>query len=422
MRDSLSMAVLLLGLGPLTALASEVGVSSFTTVHIFQQDQALGPDVEYAPLYEHLALDLWEAGRPEISFHLYGWGRFDLGEDSGADSPDGHLSSAHGVYDHRKGAGRLRMGRFLLSEGTALEALDGIQVRESFGQMGFSLFGGKPNGDGGSEGERGDSILGTRAYFLSPGRLEVGLNYLTEDGDFAGDEREEAGGDLWLRPTSTLELTGHVLYNLSTSGLASGDLALRVRTSDAVEVTLSSENYSYEDLFQAVTNPAFLGTSPAPGDRVRIYSAALDWHPAGRLAFRGAVKNILHDEDDPGRISRSEMGLDFTPDSLLEKVGLRAAVQTADQPENEYNEMRGFAMAAIRDFRFSLDAQAILYGERISGEDTALQVVGSAGWSPDRTFALSGDVRFTQSPVYEEDVAVVLRATYGLGTVIGEKR
>jgi hypothetical protein len=400
---------------PLPAAGYDLDLRSSTYLHMYQVDQVAGPDTDHAPLYEYLSLDLWEVGRPELSFHLYGWGRTELGEESGTDSGDGHLSSAQVRYRSSSGNSKIRFGRMFLTEGTTLDALDGLHLKHSLGRTGFSLYGGKPNESDESKDARGDVLAGARAYYIFPGKMEIGLNYLHEDGDFGGDEREETGTDLWFKPTASMEITGHALFNLSTEGIASDDLSLRLSLSPNVEVTLASEGYTYENLFQTVTNPAFLSSNINPADEVRIMKGEFSWKPFDKLDVHGALKNTDHKETDPGDNTRTEIGLDLDTTAFLDRVGIRLATQTGDLPENEYSEMRAYCMATTGSFRWSLDALALIYEEKIGGEDQTTQVVGSAGWKMSDKLDLSGDIRMTKSPIFDEDLAVVLRARYELG-------
>lgn len=421
LNKSMTLIVLVILMASLPALArgSDLSLQSSTYLHLYQEDQVTDSDADFASLYEYISLDLWEIGQPELSFHLYGWGSADLREDSGSDTDDGHLSSAHVRYRSDNGDWQVRAGRMLLTEGTALEALDGLHYRQSLVNIGFSLFGGNPNEGGGSEDSRGDTLAGARGFFISPGKMEIGLNYLHEDGDFGGDEREEAGTDLWLKPTDSLEITGHALYNLSTSGIASDDLSLMLTLSSNLGVIIASEGYTYENLFQTVTNPAFLSSNINPADEVRIMKGEINWSPVARLEVHGAYRNTDHKEADPGDNTRTEIGLDLDTKTLLDKIGLRVASQAGDLPENEYREMRAYCMATIGSVRWSLDALALTYEEKIGGEDQTTQLVGSAGWKLTDNLDLSGDLRLTKSPVYDEDLAVVLRARYDFGNGSG---
>ena len=274
------------------------------------------------------------ADRPELSLHVNGWTRQSLADDTGEDTAQSSLSSAYAYYRYNDNRGQVKLGRFLLTEGTSFEALDGVHLKQSFGGVGFSLFGGTPNSDSASENDRGDLLAGTRAFILSPGRFEMGLSYLTEDGDFGGEDREEAGTDLWFRPTGNVEITGQILLNLTTSALASDDISLLVKPSSKLEVTLGSSGCRYGDLFQAVTNPAFSGSLINHDDEVRVLTGRLQWRPLPRFDLFGAVRSTDHKENDPGDTSRSEIGLNISFPGFLEKIGLQTAVQSGDQPEN----------------------------------------------------------------------------------------
>ena len=411
----------LIASSPMAASGYDLDLQSSSYLYLYQEDQITGPDSDHSLLYEYLSLDLWEIGRPELSFHLYGWGRLELGDETSLDTTNGDLSSAYINYRSDNGDWQLLVGRMLLTEGTTLEPLDGVHYRQSLVNIGFSLFGGTPNQGDGSGDSRGDTLAGARGFFISPGKLEVGLNYLHEDGDFGGDEREEAGTDLWFQPADSLEITGHALYNLSTSGIASDDLALMLSLSSKVGVIIASEGYIYENLFQTVSNPAFHSSNINPADEVRITRGEINWSPVARLDVRGALKNTDHTEADPGDNTRTEIGIDLDTSVFLDRIGVRFASQTGDLPENEYNEMRAYCMATLGSIRWSLDALALTYEEKISGEDQTTQLVGSAGWKLTDNLDLSGDVRITKSPLYDEDLAVVLRARYDFGTGSGAK-
>jgi len=405
----ISMAALSL---PLPVAGMDLELRSDTYLHLYQVDQPLGQDTDYAALFEYISLEVVKAGHPGVSLHMNGWTRFNLADETGGDTTDNDLSAAYACYRYDDNRGQVKLGRFLLAEGTSFEALDGVHFKQSFGKIGISLFGGSPNSDGFSESKRGDLLTGTRTFILSPGRFEMGLSYLAENGNFDGEEREEAGTDIWFRPMKTLEITGQALYNLTTSGLAFEDISLLVKPASNVEVTLGSSGYTYGDLFQAVTNPAFSGTLINPDDEVRMLTGKVQWRPVRSFGLFGAFKSTDHKESDPGNTDRSEIGLDISFPGLIERIGLRTAVQTGDQPENEFSELRSFAMLSAGPLNFSLDAMVMMYGEKISGEDQTIQVVGSAGWTATNTLSVSGDLRLTKSPVLEEDISVVFRANY----------
>jgi hypothetical protein len=409
-----------------TANGADVDLRASTYLHIYQVDQLLGSDTSHAPLYQYLSLDLRDAGSPDLSFHLYGWGRLDLQEETDPDLATGHLSSAHARYRHRKDQGQIKVGRIFITEGTAMEALDGVYLKESFDGFGVTFFGGVPNGDDDAEVDRGDSLAGTRVWIAIPGRVEAGLNYLYEDGDFEGDKRQEAGMDLWLQLTGGTFLTSKLLYNLSTSDLASGDLTMFFQPGDNVDLSLAGASYKYHDLFQSVVNPAFSDSALDPDDEVTTISGSIEWRSSQLLTLLGSAKMVNHKLDDPGEVMRTEAGFDLAlggigggDDSI---AGLRLATQSGDLAENEYNDLRGFSTFSVGRLAFALDALLTAYEEQIDGEDQALQITGSAGWKVHELLKISADLRLTRSPVYDEDVSAVLRLDYGHGVGSGVYR
>lgn len=213
-----------------------------------------------------------------------------------------------------------------------------------------------------------------------------------------------------------MDLTGKAVYNVVTEDIASHRLALRLVPVKAIDLQLGTEGYKYKDLFQGVLNPAFLPPSMNPDDEVQNLFAELDWQASKILILNAGIKNIHHLETDPGDALRGEAGFRFNLKGAINKVGLSAAVQTADQKRNEYQEFRGWLMGSVNRWKFSLDGMTWFYEETAGTEDTTVQVVGSAGYQFSRTFGISGDLRYTQSPQFKEDVSLFLRADLKLGS------
>ena len=78
-----------------TAKAAEYDLSSRSYLNLYERETVAGQTEQFAPLYEYLSLDVWEIGKRDLSFHLYGWGRLDLGDESRGGDTNGDLSSAY---------------------------------------------------------------------------------------------------------------------------------------------------------------------------------------------------------------------------------------------------------------------------------------------------------------------------------------
>lgn len=421
---SLFFTLLLAG----TAPAADLSVSSNTYLRYYQRDLAGGNKNSYAPLYEVLSADAVNPGGMPIAFHFYGWGRVDLSDPSGSGKESGDLGSAYLEYLHPKGNAQLKLGRFFLTEGVAVETLDGgfFKVVTPVG-IGISGYGGAPVEQSSLDNTRvGTSLYGGRLFFNRSGVTEIGVSYLKEKGPFEGKDREMYGGDLWLRIAPPVEFTGQATYNRSTKGMASQRYALRVVPGSRVDLSAGYEAYSYKDLFQTALHPIFILPSAVIDntDKVQTIFGVLDWEAVSGLTFELAAKNIRHDNPNVGNANRGEAGVRYAFNEKKDVFGVSAAAVTADRDENEYQEFRGFVTFSPAKFRLTIDALTRKYKkEPIPGNGkSAHQVVASAGYKVRPHLSVSGDLTYTQSPTYRQDYAGLFRATLELGTATGGKK
>jgi hypothetical protein len=421
---SLTTALLLLTpLLPTPSGAAEINLHSRTFLLYYQRDLLGVEDRNYAPLFEYLSADVRNLGGSDVSFHFYGWGRLDLGDDTGTANRSGDIGSAYLRYVHPAGNGEARLGRFFLTEGAAFEILDGIfvKVRAPVG-IGVSAYGGLPVERSIASTETGDSLFGGRVFFARPGFAEIGASYLRERGNFQGSDRKEIGGDLWLRPFALVELIGRAAYNEATSAMASQRYLLRIAPAAQVDLSLGFEQYKYRDYFQTALNPAFVFPAIDNTDKARVLFATLEWEFAKNLTVELGAKDIRHDRAVPGDAIRGELGFRYTYNDRKDVAGISAAVVSADRDENEYREYRAFASYSPAKWRFALDALTHRYKREIRGEDAAYQVVGSAGYQVAGPLQLTGNLTYTKSPQFKEDFAGLVRASLSFDASTGGKK
>lgn len=419
---SLLLPLLLAG----TSRAADLSVSSSTYLRYYERELAGGNKNTYAPLYEYLSADAANLGGTPIAFHFYGWGRVDLSDPSGSGKESGDLGSAYLEYLHPQGNAQMKLGRFFLAEGVAVETLDGafFKVKTPIG-FGISGYGGAPVERSILDNTSvGSSLYGGRVFYTRSGVTEIGVSYLKEKGPFEGKDRELYGGDLWLRVVPSVELTGQATYNQSTKGMASQRYAVRVVPGSRFDISAGYESYAYKDLFQTALHPVFINPSLAIDntDKVQTIFGVLDWEVASGLTLEVAAKNIRHDNANPGNANRGEAGIRYAFNEKKDVFGLSAAAVTADREENEYQEFRGFVTFSPSKFHLALDALAQQYKKAIDGKKNAYQVVASAGYKVSSYLAVSGDLTYTQSPTFQQDYAGLLRATLELGTAAGGKK
>lgn len=418
---SLFLPLLLAG----TAPAADLSLSSKTYGLYYQRELAGGQKDRYAPLYEYLSADAANLGNKPLSLHFYGWGRVDLDKDSGSGSTSGEVGSLYMEYLHPEGNAQAKLGRFFLTEGAAMEMLDGgfVKATTPLG-LGVSAYGGVPveysilNGTSG-----GSALYGTRVFFARAGFVEIGASYLKENGTFQeGKDRELVGGDLWLRVSPPVELTAQASYNRSVSEMASQRYAVRIMPGATFDISAGYESYTYKGLFQSALNPAFVSPSVDNNDKVQTIFGVVDWAFSPGWTLEVAGKNIRHDKSDPGDANRGEVGVRYTYNDKKDVAGLSAAFVSADQSVNEYQEYRGFASYSPSKLRVTLDALTQRYKEEINGKKNQYQVVATAGYQVLASLNLSGDLTYTQSPNYSNDYAGLIRATLELGTTTGGKK
>jgi len=408
------------------APAADLSLSSRTYLRYYERELAGGDKNTFAPLYEYLSADASNLGGKPVAVHFYGWGRLDLSEPSGSGRTSAEIGSAYMEYLHPQGNAQAKLGRFFLTEGAAMETLDGVFVKMTTpAGIGVSGYGGTPveqsildnTGTGGS-------LYGGRVFFNRSGVTEFGVSYLKEKGPFLGRDRELYGGDLWLRVAPPVEFTAQATYNQSTRGMASQRYALRVIPGSRFDISAGYEAYSYKDLFQTALHPIFITPSAVIDntDQVQTVFGVLEWEAVSGLTFELAAKNIRHDKVNPGNANRGEAGVRYAFNDKKDVFGLSAAAVTADRDENEYREFRGFVSFSPSKFRLALDALTQQYKKAIDAKKNAYQVVASAGYRVLAVLQLSGDLTYTQSPTFQKDYAGLLRATLELGTATGGKK
>jgi hypothetical protein len=415
--------LLLAALFPTPSRSADITLSSKTYLLFYERDVPGGEDQKFAPLYEYLSADAAKLGGTPVSFHFYGWGRQDLQDASGHDKTSGELGSAYLQYLHPTGNGEMRLGRFFLTEGAAMETMDGIflKARSAVG-LGVSAFGGVPVEASITSSEKGDSIYGGRVFFARPGFAELGVSYLQEKGTFQGEDRKEIGGDLWLRPARMIELIGRATYNDATGAMAFQRYLARLTPFARVDLSVGYEAYEYKDYFQTALNPAFPFPSVDNNDRVRTVFAIIDWEVVKSVTLILGAKNIKHDKDAIGDATRGELGVKYSYNNRKDAAGLSAAVVSADRDENEYQEYRGYATYSPAKWRFALDALTHQYKQAIDGTKNAYHVVGSAGYQLLEILHLTGDLTYTKSPRFDEDYAGLIRVSLFFGTGTGGKK
>ncbi|RMG60458.1 MAG: hypothetical protein D6713_02900, partial [Deltaproteobacteria bacterium] len=385
------IAVAILLLFPYPGRTESYNIESKTYLLYFERDLP-GETAKFLPLYEYLSGNVEGITADGLSFHFNGWGRFDLGDDSGEDERGGDLSSAYFRYLHPEGNGEVKAGRFLLTEGIAASRVDGIFLkgRTPLG-VGVSLYGGLPVEGAISGAETGDFLGGGRIFYEVNGLLEAGVSYLWEDGNFRDGDRSDLGVDIWLRPYTLLEFSGQAGYSFATSSLAFQDYLIRLFPAQGIQVGLTYEQYKYKGFFQPALNPAFASPALDLDDQVQVAGVFATGTFSESLSLTASLEVVSHESGKEGDANRYSLSGEYRFEEGESFVGGSVAFVDADEGENEYSEVRGYGTLTYRGVRMTFDGLYQRLKEAIYGEKKSYQLTGGANYEIRENLAVRGE-------------------------------
>lgn len=402
------------------ARASEVQIASDTLVRVFERDTSKENDVLVVPVYEYLRLDAGALSTKGLSFHLYGWGRADLGDgDFFKDDTAGELLYGYLEYAHAQSNLNLRLGRQYVFEGVANEAVDGLRISSDLGPyFTVSAYGGYPAALDSTEGRSGDSIWGGRLAHRYNSLYQLGVSYKRVDND-SDKQEERVGGDLSLFLPFGASLYGISSYNLESEGWAEHSWELRFNVA-ALQFKPFYQKFRYEDFFGSgvkAKNPfIFLRDTD---ETLEVLGGDVVWPATARWELGARFK--YYDYDKRGDSSDFASLLATWHGQQLTSVGGEVGMMQGDAAENDYLLARAYfyydQLSHILPKGFVTgDVVYVDYDEPIFGEDTAWFVSLGAGhrFLEDRLeLKISGD--YSSDPFFDEDVRGMLVASYNYG-------
>ena len=251
-----ALGALVLEMIPLTVLGAEVRFKSDTLLRVFERDTVTEKDGAVVPAYEYLQLDIETPDEPGLSFHLYGWGRWDMADnDYYTDETAGELLYGYLEYTRKEARFNARLGRQYVFEGVANEAIDGLRISSDLGPyFSGSVYTGQPVALDSEEGRSGDSIYGGRLAHHLAGKYELGVSYkkIRNDSD---DAEETAGFDLSAYLPFDMNLYGFSTYNPDSDGWGEHSYQISA-TLGPLSVRPYYQKFRYEDYFNTGANSA----------------------------------------------------------------------------------------------------------------------------------------------------------------------
>jgi len=421
---------------PGAALAADISIDSTTMVRFSQLDVSGGDKQDITPATQFLGLDAKGLGNGNLSLHLHGWGRVDLGETSYGDSKSaGDLSYGYLRYRYDKAEADIRAGRFFVREGIVNEQVDGISARTGL-PFGFAIsaFGGATIHTedlyGESSDGKGDYLAGGRLNYRYKGVLELGVSGVYEDEaptlvNHVNGSNRKVGGDIWLSPHRVIELVGHTSYNTETSEIAEHRYRLNLRPS--TDLTISGEFSEQRDQSLLYGWAMFSAPLINPDDKSRISGVTVAYGAAKPVTLSLDYKHYDRETGSADRYG-GDLKLSFLDNSLRSGMGYHyldadSAFAIAGTASASYHTLRAYAMHDTKSYFAAVDAIGQFFDEKIHNEDSAYEASLSLGFHLTPVLALSGDISYGKNPNYQDETKGLVRLTYNstLDTTGGKK-
>lgn len=405
---------------PSLAQAVDISGNSLTFFRFEEKDVPGFQDKTLAPATQFLRLDADKLGADELSLHIYGWGRVDLGHHSTDEGDtDGDLSYGYLEYRFPKANGKIKAGRFFVYEGVAAEQVDGLSARADL-PAGFtlSMFGGAPVELDMNKKNKGDYIAGGRMSWRYPGVLEIGASGLWEGNVRVGtdysqrEDRQMVGGDIWLRPFSMLEINGHTFYNATTEGISENSYSLNFTPIKALTFNGFYNDIRTRDYFTFSSMQSLF--NPYAGDKIRSYGGSITWTMGKLLEVIGDYRRFNRDGTGNSNRYGGEIRLALMDNKSRSGVAYHRvnAPSSSEQTNPSFNEVRAYTLYDSGKYLASLDGIADFYDEDIYNRKYAYEVVASLGYHITPALTVSGDISYGRNPESDDDLRGVVKLSY----------
>jgi len=419
----LSLALLI----PTTLLAAEVSVDSDTIVRIEKRDVTGGSSENLTPATQYLGLDAKKLWDGNLSLHMYGWGRADMGDESyNNNKTAGNLTYGYLLYHFDKANADIRAGRFFVREGIVNEQVDGLSARTSL-PYGFALsaFGGATvhvhdlygeNTDG-----KGDSIFGGRLSYKYKKFLELGVSGVYEDSaptlnNHVNGTNRKVGADIWLSPNRSIELVGHSSYNTETDEIAEHRYMLNLRP--IADLTLSGQ-YNYQKEQSLFYSWAMFSGAAIPSGNKATNTGVTATYNLTKSAELSLDYN--HYDREVGNADRygGDLKLSFLENTLKGGLGyhyLDAGQEFAisGTKSGSFQNLRAYIMHDTKGYFAALEGIGYFFKDKINNEKNATQASMSLGYHLTPALALSGDISYGQNPDFNDETKGLIRLTYNM--------
>lgn len=407
---------------PIAVTAAEVTVDSSTLLGIGKRDVSGGAKETLAPATQFLGLSVDKIADGNLSLHLYGWGRADLADNSfNSSTSDGSLTYGYLQYRFNEAGASIRAGRHFIHTGIINEQIDGISARTDL-PMGFGLsaFGGATvhikDSLGNKIDGKGDSLYGGRINYRSKGMLDIGLSAVSESSaPSAKTDYTRIGADIWLTPSSTIDIIGQSSYNSETSTFANHSYLINYKPIPKLVLTGEYNRYNDNSYQLPWTSLATaLNQNNKSSSAGFITSYEIDKNIEAALDYK-------HYSREFGSADRfgGDLRVKYNDNSIRGGIGyhyLDAGQRFAITPytSGSYQELRCYLMQDTKSYFGAVDVLGQIFKDNIYNESSAWEAIASLGYHLTPALSLSGDISYGRNPQFSEEVKGLLRLTYNM--------
>jgi len=412
---------------PSTILAAEISVDSNTIIRIEKRAVSGGGKQDIIPATEFLGLDATKLGDGNLSLHIAGWGRDDLGDKSYNDSNTAaNLTYGYLLYQINKDAADIRACRFFVHEGIINEQVDGLSARTNL-PYGFAIsaFGGATvhtyNLYGESTDGKGDTIAGGRFSYKYKKFLELGVSAVYESPapklvQHVNGSNSRVGADIWLSPYRSIELIGHSTYNTITNQVAEHRYMLNVRPMN--DLVISGQYNDQREQSLLYSWAMFSGAAINRGDKATTTGVATTYNltKAAELTL-----DYNHYKREVGSADRygGDLRVSCLNNTVKSGIGYHyldagQAFAITGTTAGSYQNLRAFVMHDTKGYFAAIEGVGYFFKERVNNEKNAIEGSMSLGYHLTPALALSGDISYGQNPEFKDETKGLVRLTYNM--------
>lgn len=465
-RTSVALLALLMSAG---AWGQDVSVYGTSMAQMWKSETPGFDKATMAPFTQFVGIDATNLGTERLSFHLFGWGRADLADQSAyqglsGGKSSGDLSAGYLQYRMPYANAEIKAGRLTVGSTSGVEHLDGVSAKADLrGGFTISAFGGQPvlyRNALRTPAEKNDYefqrnwIAGARLGLRIARFGEIGVSYLQDGQNAAKDlpipsttdyTRRHLGVDLRISPAAAVDFNGRTVMDVAKhaatpagqaepSKVAEHDYALALRMAEqwSLAGTFTERNYR---AYYAGTNVLSI-FNPKEIGKFNAYGAALTYGSAAALQvvvdYKGTKRELT------GKANRIGADVRYAISGKHLATGFGFHKVSADDVKTpllggttvayglSHSEVRAWMMHEKGKMSLSLDGIVYTFDDKknpnLNGKSSMFEVVGSLGYQATTNVKVSGDLSFGANPEVKKEVRGLLRAEYRFGGAKGGKK